>query len=431
MDSSVNSSYSSATKSSKTQKKRCPVRHILLSAIAIGIIGFAALQGSSPASSLPDVNVSPSDAQSGLASDFVGDTTCGQCHQDRYNGYLSTAHHRTSQLPGINSIAGDFAPGKNAMTTVNPQLSFEMQAHDGRFYQRAILKRHGHATSRTEQIDIVIGSATKGQTYLYWKEDRLYELPVSYWTALKTWVNSPGYIDGTAYFERPVTPRCLECHATYFQSLTSSPADNQYNRKNFVVGISCERCHGPGLFHVRSHLANSRNGGSRDSMPPIGLTRDRKIDICAQCHGGVGQSLAPAFSFRPGEDLSQYIALHIPDPLQKVDVHGNQVILLERSRCFQSSPGMSCSTCHDVHSAERPAASYSTECLHCHEEKQCGMFAKVGPGIATDCIDCHMPVQDSKLLVLDTDDTRLNAKVRNHWIRVYANPPRSQSMQLR
>jgi hypothetical protein len=30
-----------------------------------------------------------------------------------------------------------------------------------------------------------------------------------------------------------------------------------------------------------------------------------------------------------------------------------------------------------------------------------------------------MPVQESKLLVLDTDDTRLKAKVRNHWIGIY------------
>jgi hypothetical protein len=35
-----------------------------------------------------------------------------------------------------------------------------------------------------------------------------------------------------------------------------------------------------------------------------------------------------------------------------------------------------------------------------------------------------MPVEASNLLVLDADDTRLKAKVRNHWIRVYQKPPR-------
>lgn len=39
--------------------------------------------------------------------------------------------------------------------------------------------------------------------------------------------------------------------------------------------------------------------------------------------------------------------------------HGNQVGLLERSRCYIASPNMSCSTCHDVHTPEKPVALYS------------------------------------------------------------------------
>jgi hypothetical protein len=34
-----------------------------------------------------------------------------------------------------------------------------------------------------------------------------------------------------------------------------------------------------------------------------------------------------------------------------------------------------------------------------------------------------MPVEASNLLVLDADDMRLKAKVRNHWIRVYQKSP--------
>jgi hypothetical protein len=47
------------------------------------------------------------------------------------------------------------------------------------------------------------------------------------------------------------------------------------------------------------------------------------------------------------------------------------------------------------------------------------MFAKLGQQIAANCIDCHMPVQASSLLVVDADDKRVSAKVRNHWIKVY------------
>jgi hypothetical protein len=359
------------------------------------------------------------DSATSLPSGFAGDTACKQCHQDKFDSYLATAHHRTSRLPDTESIAGHFNAHENLMTTFNPELSFHMEARDGHFYESAVLSKPGHPSKQTEEIDIVIGSGTKGQTYLYWKGNRLFELPVSYWTALKRWVNSPGYVDGSADFDRPVTARCVECHATYFQKLPSTPPDNAFEKDNFVLGIYCERCHGPGLSHIQNHSGKAGSAGSLPAMPPIGLERDRQIDICAQCHGGVGQSPAPAFSFQPGEDLSRTIVLQQPASPQQVDVHGNQVILLQRSRCFLSSPNMTCSTCHDVHAVERPAASYSAQCLHCHQQQQCGTFARLGAQIATNCIDCHMPIQESKLLVLDADDTRLKAKVRNHWIAVY------------
>ncbi len=53
------------------------------------------------------------------------------------------------------------------------------------------------------------------------------------------------------------------------------------------------------------------------------------------------------------------------------------------------------------------------------------MIRKLGKEIASNCIDCHMPVEPSNLLVLDADDSRLRANVRNHWIRVYqkTSPP--------
>ena len=102
---------------------------------------------------------------------------------------------------------------------------------------------------------------------------------------------------------------------------------------------------------------------------------------------------------------------------------GNQVALLARSRCFQSSGTMTCSTCHDEHAPERAAASYSNHCLTCQEPDKCGMYAKLGAPIATNCIDCHMPVQQSKLIVSDVNGRDVNANVRNHWIKVYGESP--------
>lgn len=349
----------------------------------------------------------------------VGDAVCGSCHRDKFRTFQLTVHHRTSALPTARSIAGSFAPPKNVLQTIDPALIFRMEERAGRFYQTAIIGQAPHAQEHSEEFGIVVGSGHKGQTYLYWKGDELFELPVSYWTELGQWVNSPGYLDGTVNFDRPVIPRCVECHAAYFQTLTPSPLINRYDPTDFVLGISCERCHGLGQEHVARHHGGSAVAAGEAITNPAKLSRDRQVDVCAQCHGGLGEDIAPAFSFRPGEPLASFIQLQQTAPDAVVDVHGNQAALLKRSRCYQSSADLSCTTCHEEHAPERPAATYSSHCLACHKPEKCGMYAKLGPQIMKNCVDCHMPVQSSNLIVSDVNGSVVRARVRNHWIKVY------------
>jgi hypothetical protein len=357
-------------------------------------------------------------------SSAAADEICAKCHREKVRTFAETRHRLTSQPASRASIAGQFESGKSTLQTLNPQLIFKMERRDGRFYQAAILNKPGRRTERREQIDIVIGSGRKGQSYLYWKLDQLFELPVSYWTSLDSWVNSPGYIDGSADFERSISPRCLECHATYFRETAVSEPGSHFDPVHFTLGISCTRCHGTAKNHVQLRSGEAASS----SLPagptaPVGLQRDRQIEVCAQCHAGAGESIKPAFSFVPGQRLADYIEIRPPDPHARVDVHGNQVALLERSRCYQSSPEMTCTTCHDVHAPEREAATYSSRCLACHKPSECGAQSQLTPQRGANCVDCHMPVQSSNLLVLDANDTRINARVRNHWIRVYSPKP--------
>jgi hypothetical protein len=142
------------------------------------------------------------------------------------------------------------------------------------------------------------------------------------------------------------------------------------------------------------------------------------MEVCAQCHGGIGQPVAPAFSYVPGQRLEDYILLQVPEADARVDVHGNQVALTQRSRCYQSSQ-MTCTTCHDVHAPERAAAAYSEKCLQCHKDQECGEFLKQGEKIRENCVDCHMPVQESELIVAQMQGKLVKAQMRNHWIKVY------------
>jgi hypothetical protein len=348
----------------------------------------------------------------------VGDEKCLSCHQEQ-KSYPGTAHHLTSRPATKDSIAGKFEDGKNILKTAEPELHYKMEAKKDGFFQTAILGRAPGTATISRRFDLVVGSGRKGQTYLYWdKNDQLYQLPVSFWTELDTWVHSPGYDERVVNFSRPVLPRCLECHASSFEALGDSGAGNRYNRSNYVLGISCEKCHGPGQQHVDLQNAKTTKPSDQLIVNPAKLSRERQIGLCALCHGGIGVAKAPAFSYTAGKDLEDYLHLEMPGPNEAVDVHGNQVALLERSRCYQAS-NMTCSTCHDVHLQQRDPTAFSGRCLTCHKIQSCGLFRKSGDRIAGKCVDCHLPRLTSNMIVSSHEGVRLRPQVRTHWIKVY------------
>ena len=142
------------------------------------------------------------------------------------------------------------------------------------------------------------------------------------------------------------------------------------------------------------------------------------MEACAQCHGGLGEPRVPSFSYVAGKRLGDYLYLAPQVSAATLDVHGNQVALLERSRCYTSSQ-MTCLTCHDVHRQQRNLGELSGRCLTCHQEQSCGLFPTRGHALAGRCVDCHMPLQKSNLIVAALEGKQERVQVRTHWIRVY------------
>jgi len=350
---------------------------------------------------------------------YVGDDVCTSCHQQQSSSYQQTAHRRTSQLPDKSSVLGAFGKGENSFTTSNPELVFRMDEKSDGLFQTAIEGIAPYTTEHTERLDFVIGSGGKGQTYLFWKGDRLFELPISFWRELG-WVNSPGYLDGVANFDRPILPRCLECHATYFETLA---VPNRYRKTGFVLGISCEKCHGPGREHTAWAKSQSTHSAKSGILNPVHFPRDRQMDLCARCHAGHGTPTAATFSYIPGQRLADYVELPKIDPEAELDVHGSQVELLERSRCFQSSE-MTCLTCHDVHTTQHGPDHFSKICLNCHKPE---VFSQAGHPAGNNCIDCHMPRQQTNLIVFALKGKSARPEVRSHWIRIYEADKPGQS----
>ena len=359
-------------------------------------------------------------------ADYVGDSVCASCHQKEAKSYPQTAHHLASSWPSARTMKGSFTPNPatpdaNVLRTSNPYLTFEMTVSAQGYFQSAVEKLSAtKSISRTERIDVVAGLARKGQSYLFWKGDELFQLPVTYWTATDSWVNSPSYPDGSPHFDKDIIPRCLECHASYFEWL--QPSINRYRKTSLVLGIFCEKCHGPGREHVARHRMKTSlpPGTSEAIVNPASLPRDRQIDVCGLCHSGNGTPIQPPLTFLPGDTLDDYIDIPYASPEDAVDVHGSQVQLLRRSKCFQSTTTMTCSTCHDVHVPQINAAAFSPRCLTCHQPSQCGEFARMGDQIAHNCIDCHMPLQESRVLFSNTNGKKLKPYVRTHRIAIYA-----------
>jgi hypothetical protein len=284
--------------------------------------------------------------------------SCGACHQAIWDSYRNTAHSLSSSRASSDSIRGSFVEGHNVLRTGVPDVYFKMERQGDGFYATS----HDHGVSRRERFYLVMGSGRRGQSYLFQSNGKLFQLPVSYSALADGWVVSPGYPDGQANFDREIRPSCMSCHSTL--------AGGQ-----LLAGITCVKCHGPG-----EQPPEIRN--------PARLDREARIAVCAACHSGT-------------------------DTEPNAEVHGNQVGLLRRSRCFQNSE-MTCATCHNVHRIERNLSALSANCTRCHADQTCKMAAR-----ADNCIECHMPRQESKVITFRASGIVMTQRYRNHTIGVY------------
>ena len=275
-----------------------------------------------------------------------------------------------------------------------------------------------------EPIDIVIGSGKKGQTFLYWYHNKLFELPVSYFTLLNEWCSSPGYPEKQILFNRMIPFRCIECHGTYFKTQTVNGAD-EYDKNQMIFGIDCERCHGPAADHVRYQSSHPEDKRARFIINPALLSRQQKLDNCALCHSGLRENTKPSFSFLTGDKLDSFSKPdYNVDSTAALDVHGNQYGLLLASKCFRKSMILDCSSCHNTHINQNSVALFSQKCINCHRPSTntyCRLKDSTGFRLVDNCVDCHMPELPSKKIFMQVNSHSgmTNDLVRTHLIGIY------------
>lgn len=355
---------------------------------------------------------------------FVGSETCMECHADIYDTHLKTAHFNTSALADSTNIKGNFETGLNTLDIES--TLFTMHEEEGSFYQHSEIKNR-FIENEPEKFDIVIGSGVRGQSYLTWKDNQLFQLQTSYYTPTNSWVNSPGYPSYS--LERPIRDACIKCHVTFAKNKDALGRDNSYDKKQILYGVDCERCHRPAKKHVEYHRNNPEAETAQYMMRNDTLSRQQRLDICAQCHSGSSGRILEgnSFSFLAGNNLNEYAQNYNTRATEdKLDVHGNQYGLLLKSTCFKQTETMDCTTCHDPHKNQRSNFTYfNLKCMSCHNSNtvECKKSAADTLQEENNCIACHMPTTPSQAMTVQLieDSLETSFNIRTHLIGVYNN----------
>ncbi len=356
---------------------------------------------------------------------FAGTASCAGCHKDAYGQHMHSAHFLTSGIASEKNIKGNFESGRNSFVFSNGTVIVMEKGGDGKYYQVAYVNG---VEKKRRRFDIVIGSAAKGQSYLSWTNNKLAQLPITYFTANDQWCNSPGY-PYQPVFNRPITSRCMECHTTFSQVIATPDSKwESFDTSKMIYGVSCEKCHGPAAAHVAFQTKHPEVKEARFIINPVKFTRQQSLDLCALCHGGRLQKTKPSFSFMAGDSLARYFTwdTSMVQNLSGIDVHGNQYGLLKQSRCFTMSNTLTCNTCHDAHANERgKTAVFSQRCISCHTTVH-DNFSKINhrpvTGIRQDCISCHMPKQTSRSIAVLLEGASTPTAIVMHTHFIQKNP---------
>jgi tetratricopeptide (TPR) repeat protein len=336
----------------------------------------------------------------------VGDDACVACHESYVKSFH--AHPMGRSLTPVGDWAGPERYDEKAGNPF-PALGYVFRVErDGRRVvhhetpQGDAAKAVGGISG---EVRFVIGSARQGSSYLVERDGFLTQSPVS-WFAHKDgrggWGLSPGFVEGSLHFDRPVTFQCLFCHAD-----PPAPVEGTVNRYHSPLTdtrpIGCERCHGPGELHVRSRQRPEPAGGEVDYtiVNPRHLEPILREAVCEQCHlqgeARIVRRDRSLLDYRPGLPLHQYLSVYVRPPEASQGRAIGHVEQMHLSRCYRASNGrLGCISCHDPHALPAPderVGFYRGRCLGCHAETSCRLTpaARRAQNPADSCIDCHMP----------------------------------------
>ncbi|MBW3598605.1 MAG: hypothetical protein KY475_15200 [Planctomycetes bacterium] len=331
---------------------------------------------------------------------YVGTQRCQECHLAQHESYLLTAHSRS-----MSEVTPDLEPPGAAFDHSLSGRRYRCYREGGELRHRESLRLAdgGEMPLCDYPLKYLVGSGRFSRTYLAETDGFLIESPLTWYASLDAWALSPGY-DQSVHnsFHRVAVYDCLYCHAGRLEPV----AEVESRLHILETAIGCERCHGPGSLHAeRMSAGEPPDGADMTIVNPRRLPRELAESVCHQCHLNA-QVRVPVRGrepgqFRPGlrwQDFFIDYGYEVSESDMTVVGHVEQ---LRQSACYQSSETLTCTTCHDPHSALQPeerVSVYRNTCIQCHSDPGCKLpLPERRSRNDNDCAACHMPPSDTDI----------------------------------
>ena len=329
--------------------------------------------------------------------DYVGEQTCKSCHYDKHKTFSHTGMGQSFGLANKDKSSAEFH-----QDSVLYDIHSDFYYHPN--WESDSLLLHEYRLSlgdtvyhRKEKVDYIIGSGQHTNSHISSSNGYLHQMPFTYYTQNGKLDLPPGFEHGfNTRFNRKIGLECMSCHNSFPDFVLGS--ENKFDK--VPLGISCERCHGPGEVHVAEKMkgvvVDTSTSIDYTIVNPSKLSTELQFDLCSRCHlqgNTVLETGKSFFDFKPGMKLEEVMNVFLPSYSGDDSfIMASHVDRLKMSACFVNSDNqLSCTTCHNPHLSvtQTPKEQFNQACVSCH------LDTKHETPVGTECVSCHMPKSGS------------------------------------
>ncbi len=357
---------------------------------------------------------------------FVGSETCSGCHQAETDLWRTSQHKHAMDHATEKTVLGDFNDASfdyfgihSRFFRKDGKFFVETDGPDGKLAVFEVKYTFGidplqqylieFPDGRIQALSIAWDARPKdrgGQRWFHlYPDEEIRHDDVLHWTKLNQNWNF----------------MCAECHSTGVRK-NYDAAQDRFHTTWTEISVGCETCHGQGSHHVawaqrqlswwpfgkhedkskglavrfdeRSDITwrhDPNTGNPQRNFPPPLLRKE--VETCGLCHARRAEF---SEDWVPGHSLSDtHVVSNLSHGLYYADGQMQDEVYnygsFKQSRMFAA--GVTCSDCHDPHSAKLKAPGDGV-CLQCHAPDKYAIashhhHAAVTPPVA--CASCHMP----------------------------------------